>query len=233
MLFIVFNPWFNTGFILHRAIVRDLMFIILLFVAVPFVLIYLLGLPNGLISMLIYMQLLIIWIQLELSMRQQFLYRSQFIPILTLKVLSKTILVESGENNPAFNVMLSRILSDDYTPLEPRMWTSVLRCNIIDHLGPRDEKQLCTTTANELEQLLNNTRVLEVSYVDKYGEWHSTAFTINKNKKTGKVEIITIPYLGKLEEVGILLPLFNTVVLYFRSRRVLRKLKTKKREVVN
>ncbi|MCD6300867.1 MAG: hypothetical protein J7L82_02230 [Staphylothermus sp.] len=195
------------------------------------------------------MQLLIIWIQLELSMRQQFLYRSQFIPILTLKVLSKTILVESGENsretetititvrnlsdNPAFNVMLSRILSDDYTPLEPRMWTSVLRCNIIDHLGPRDEKQLCTTTANELEQLLNNTRVLEVSYVDKYGEWHSTAFTINKNKKTGKVEIITIPYLGKLEEVGILLPLFNTVVLYFRSRRVLRKLKTKKREVVN
>jgi len=222
------------------------MLILFLFVAVPSIIIYFLGLSNGLISMFIYMQLLIVWIQVELSMRQQVLFRSQFIPILTLSTFSieitlagedsrvartVTITVRNLSDNPAFNVMLSRVLSDSYVPLEPRMWTSILRCNIVDHLGSKEEKPLCSTTFAELVQLLKVARLFEVSCFDKYGDWHSAIFMINVDEKTSDVVFIPIPYLDKLEKVGVLLPSFNRIMLYFKLSGVARKLKTGKRVV--
>jgi len=230
---------------LPKVIIWDLMLILFLFVAVPSIMIYFLGLPNGLISTLIYMQLLIVWIQVELSMRQQVLFRSQFIPILTLSASSTevtvvgedsraartvTITVRNLSDNPAFNVMLSRVLSDSYVPLEPRIWTSILRCNIVDHLGSKEEKPLCITTFAKLVQLLKVAKLFEVSCFDKYGDSHFMTFMINVDEKAGDVAFMPIPYLDRLEKVGVLLPSFNRIMLYFKLFRVAKKLKKLKAE---
>jgi len=226
------------------------MLVLFLFVAVPSIIIYLLGLPNGLISMLIYMQLLIIWIQAELSMRQQFLFRSQFVPILTLRALSTEVTVSARDSkitetktvtitarnlsdNPAFNIMLSRVLANGFKPLEPIVWANFLRCEVIDHLGSKEEKPLCSTTFAELVKLLKIAELFEVSYSDKYGAWHSAAFMVDVDKKIGNVRIVTIPYLGSIEDIGILLPLFYRITLYFKFKiKIARKFKTEKQASV-
>ena len=209
-----------------KAPIRDIILVLLLFVAVPATIIYLLRLPNGLIATLIYIQLLIILIQVDLSMRQQFLYRSQFTPILTLKTFSSevtvpgedskatrtiTITVRNLSDNPAFKVMLTRVLSDSFEHLEPRIWVPKLHCDIIDALGPKEDEPLCSTTLAELVQLLKTGGAFEIGYTDKYGTWYFAQFTIDINEKTGDIKIMPspIPELSRLEDVGILLSLIH------------------------
>jgi hypothetical protein len=115
------------------------------------------------------------------------------------------------------------------------MWSSVLRCNIVDHLGPKEEKPLCSTTFAELIQLLKVARLFEISCFDKYGDWHSTIFIINVDERTGDVVFMPIPYLDRLEKIGVLLPSLNRIMLYLklsRATKKLKKLKTEKKVAV-
>ncbi|KSW12284.1 hypothetical protein CF15_05920 [Pyrodictium occultum] len=67
-----------------RVPLKDLGFAILLLALIPSLILYSLGLHDGLIATLIYFQLVTIWIQAEISLRQQELAELQATPITVL-----------------------------------------------------------------------------------------------------------------------------------------------------
>ena len=226
-----------------HVILKDAVFILIVLVLVPALILFLLGLPNGLISTLIYFQLIIIWIQTELSLRQQALFKSQAFPVLTLSYSSTeatvvhedsnitktvTITVRNLSDNPAFNVLISRILTEGYMPVKPDVWKKFIRCSIIDHLAPKEEKTLCSTTWSELKDLMKIAKVLEISYLDKYGGWHSEPFIITIDKATRRLVFAPIPSEGELEQLGILLPRLNRIASLLWLYRISKKLKRKR-----
>jgi len=225
----------------YPTIARDLALVAVLFVIIPFAVLYLLGLPNGLISALIYFQLIIIWIQTELSMSQLALYRSQANPILVLRLSSGTttlynegskvtknimINVKNLSDNPAFNILLSRVLSENHNPVPPNIWRNLIRCSIIEHLAPKEEKELCALTSEDLQQLLKVARVLEISYIDRYGDWHYMDFMISIDKEADMV-LMPIPYEEEPGRIGLLLPALTRIALLLRLYKVLRKFRKK------
>lgn len=237
-----------------RAFPKDLGFIIILFiilfVVIPFLILYFLRLPNGLISTLIYFQLIIIWIQAEISLRQQELYESQALPIIVLHSSNKAIESKSMEEgkaterigftvknvskNPAFNIILTRILSRDHTPINPDVWIPLIQRDVIEDLEPGEEKELFSIDWDDLEKLMEkqNAGVFEVGFMDRYGGFHSSLFMVYL--KNGSLGIL--PIVGEeLRERGFLLPMLNRIYLllsYYKYRRRLQRLGKKKQNSV-
>lgn len=222
-----------------KTILRDFALVLFLFALIPSIIIHLIGLPNGLISALIYMQLLIIWIQTELSLRQQILYKLQASPIITLSTSSieariinnkgtvnvtVTINVHNLGMSPAFNVMMSRVLKDIHTPISPSAWSKRIRCNVVEYLGYKEEKTLCTTTWSELKEFMNAEKfIFEVSYFDRYGDIHSVFFMVAIGEEM-QIRIIPIPFDEKeFERIGVLLPRLTGLATYFKVRNIIRK----------
>lgn len=178
---------------------------------------------------------------MEISLRQQELYEHEAIPIIVLhsSIVGKEVrekgkvvgiirvTVKNISKNPAFNISLTRILSRNYTPINPNVWTQVIQKSVIEDLEPGKEKELFLIDWYNLKKLVKkeNAEIFEVSFMDKYGKFHSSLFVVYL--KNGSLEVI--PISGKEpRERGILLPMLNRICLLFSYYKYCRRLQNLK-----
>jgi hypothetical protein len=104
-----------------------------LIVVVPLVLIIAHGWQAAILPIIIYLQLLLIWVQAKISLRQTALFAAQFEPAFDVKFAdaARTILtIENVSENPAYNLDVGRLLDQRRAPIDPKHgrinWTSTI-----------------------------------------------------------------------------------------------------------
>jgi len=208
--------------------------VIFLFTLVPALLFYTYGL-NALIPVLIYFQLLLLWAQAELGMRQQALARYQSEPSFAVRmdhsgiygastIHTRILKLKNISDWPAYNVMLVRVLDETLLPVKPDEWKKWLHTDLIECLPPNEEEPLCSWTVWEAPKDLEGF-TFEVSYSNRFGELR-TLYTrfFRKNLREKFILRHEEPprpglFLRLLEDLGLLLRLRRFEKLVKRSRR--------------
>jgi len=127
-----------------------------LFIVVPAFLILRLR-CDAILPIIIYLQLLLIWVQAEISLRQTALFAAQFEPAFDIKVAESeptTLTIENVSDNPAYNVGIVRVLDERGVPLESKHWESRLQLDRLSALAPRERCRLCVLKDQSLRESL-------------------------------------------------------------------------------
>lgn len=144
-----------------------------LFVVVPVIL--MVGLRwDAILPIIIYLQLLLIWIQAEISLRQTALFAAQFEPAFDVKFTDTartTLSIENVSENPAYNLSVIRLLDESGTPFDPNQWQDKLELgDRMASLAPHEKRILCVLKDQSLRERLMTRGTLEVSYFGRQGE---------------------------------------------------------------
>lgn len=127
--------------------------------------------------------------------------------------------IENLSENPAYNLSVARLLDKGGTPLDPSQWQDKLDIAPMATLAPREKRQFCTLKDQSLrERLMTNGGVLEVSYLNRQGEWQTLPILFTAGQQ------LVAP--GGTLPPGVLLRTFESVSSswsYLRFRRNLRK----------
>jgi len=174
---------------------------------------------DAILPFIIYLQFLLIWAQAEIGLRQHALFSAQFDPSFDVKltriegrgVIDKetgTVLrclslsIHNMSENPAYNIMVGRILYGQNKPMPPDNWTKVSP-ERISSLAPDQEVLLCSLD----EDIVKNDPTIEVSYSNRLGDWKEIHIEFLKDGK-----LLLIP--GKVQAPGILLNTFEDLTLF-------------------
>jgi len=166
---------------------------ILLLLIIPVLLIFKLK-WDSILPMIIYFQFLLIWIQAEISIRQNALFSIQFEPLFEIiekdsltesvgrRNIFPKILIKNISRNPAYDVKAIRVLNKQYRPVPPSQWENKIQPNFINILAPSEEKMLCyLKNLNIKKELIENELLLEVSYFNQLGEWQGLTIKFLKD----------------------------------------------------
>ena len=146
-----------------------------LLVVVPLVLIIALGWTTAILPIIIYLQLILIWVQAEISLRQTALFAAQFEPAFDVKFADNartTLTIANVSENPAYNVNVSRLLDEGGTPFNPKQWEDKLDLDDgMASLPPHEKRNLCVLKDQSLrDRLMTRGGAIEVSYFSRQGE---------------------------------------------------------------
>lgn len=147
-----------------------------LFVVVPTALFV--GLQwKAVLPFIIYLQLLLIWLQAEISLRQNALFSAQFLPAFIVRpddADQATLTIENVSVNPAYTLNVTRVLEGSSSPVNPEQ--SKIEVDRIAALAPREKSRLCQfTDKTALDELRTGRKWIEVVYFDRLGELHTFA----------------------------------------------------------
>jgi hypothetical protein len=135
---------------------------------------------DSVLPIIIYFQLLLIWIQAEVSLRQNELYAAQFEPLFDVQVTGASrmaLTIENVSDKPAYTVSVSRFIDQSH-PMPPAQWTDKVDCPRASTLVPGGKLPLCTVKDEDFAKLLRQLHMsLEVSYFDPLGRWQSLIVT--------------------------------------------------------
>jgi len=188
--------------------------VVALFLIVPTILYF----TGGAMLTVLWFQLIVIWIQTEIALRQLYLFRAQVYPVITLEIEERSTMVaeDSAEKhvvvkvrnlseNPALNISIIEIVPRLNKRIDLLyLYKNVMRWNPINTLGPHESKEfLVIFRPDEFMEIVDR---IEVSFIDRYGGWHSIAFFVYDFM--GEVRFAaTPPRIGVEEEkAGLLLP---------------------------
>ncbi len=167
---------------------------------------------DAILPVVIYLQLLLIWAQAEIALRQHSLFAIQFKPFFGIsyrreinQILSHTIWIQNASKNAAYNMMVGRLLDKQNRPIPPSQWTDKLHSNLITSLVPNEEALLCSFNEN----LNDGEFTIEFSYFDQLGELGIVLINLAKDGK-----MLLIPQLDG--PPGILLNTFGYFALLFK-----------------
>lgn len=167
---------------------------------------------DAILPIIIYLQLLMIWAQAEIALRQHTLFTIQLKPFFgiryqwTVSEPSPNIIwVRNTSKNAAYNIMVGRLLDKQNKPIPPNQWKDKLHSDLISSLSPDEEKFLCSLD----EGLVGSEFAIEFSYLDHLGELGIMFVKLMKERK-----ILLIPETK--EPPGILLSTFEYFALFFR-----------------
>jgi hypothetical protein len=189
-----------------------------LFVVVPVLLIVRLR-WDAILPIIIYLQLLLIWVQAEISLRQTALFAAQFEPAFDIKVGEPepmTLTIENVSENPAYNVSIVRVLDAQGVLLQPKQWESKLELDRLGALAPREKRRLCVLKDQALQaSLMTYGGSLELAYFTRRGEWQTLQLLFSGG------QLLIVP--GGALPPGVLLRTFESVssiwtLLLFRRR---------------
>lgn len=139
--------------------------LVTIFMAMPALLFAFLG-KDAILPIILYFQLLILWGQIEVALRQHTLFSVQYEP--TFSVGSRveigekpreSLLLRNTSSNTAYNIMVGRVLDKEGRPIHPDEWEEIIYTLYISSLSPGEEKILCSYDA----ELLNAGWSIEVS----------------------------------------------------------------------
>lgn len=192
-----------------------------LFIVVPAVLIARLR-WDAILPIIIYLQLLLIWIQAEISLRQTALFAAQFEPAFDIRPSESepsTLTIENVSENPAYTLSVARVLGANHIPLNPSLWEGKLEVDRMATLAPHEKRRLCTFKDEALRnKLFTEGGALEILYFGRRGESQSVTLLFTG----GQLLIVT----GESLPPGILLRTLESVSstwTLLRLRRVLRR----------
>jgi len=167
---------------------------------------------DAILPIVIYLQLLLIWAQAEIALRQHSLFAAQFKPFFGITYKrditeppSRSIWIHNTSRNAAYNIMVGRLLDKQNKPIPPSQWGSKLHSDLISSLAPDEESLLCSLS----EELAGSEFAIEFSYDDQLGE---PGIMYIKLLKDGR--ILIIPETKQLP--CILLSTFEYFALFFK-----------------
>ncbi|MCK4731157.1 MAG: hypothetical protein KAT65_01750 [Methanophagales archaeon] len=178
---------------------------------------------DAILPMIIYFQLLLLWAQAEIGLRQHVLLTAQFEPYFDVKLVSPTNLgdefvfdlshpsdrsgvrLRNTSKNPAYNIMIGRILNEQNRPIPPDEWKDKVHSDLISSLAPDQEVSLCSLD----EDIIKNKLHIEVSYSDQFGELRAIYINFLEDRR-----ILLIP--ERRQPPGILLNLFEYFSIFFK-----------------
>ena len=170
---------------------------------------------DAILPIIIYLQFLLIWAQAEISLRQQVLFSMQLDPHFSVKLQEDVLVLTNMSNNPAYNIMIGRILNEQTEPIPPQDWKNKISSNFISSLAPNEQVQLCSV--RDVDFLKSKT--IEISYTNQLGEWKQSHIKILEKMKFLVVPpAVKLPgiLLGTLEEFSLFLK-FIQYKKYFKQ----------------
>jgi hypothetical protein len=194
---------------LSRLFLKSFGFIAVIFMAVPASFFAVLG-REALLPVLLYFQLLVLWGQIEVSLRQHELFAAQYEPAFSVEFQWSAgenprgqILLTNTSQNTAYNVGVGRVLGEGGKPIPPPEWKEKINTYFIPSLAANESKPLCSFERGFLEK-----KAIEVSYLNRFGEWGTVIITFHGGGA------MFIP--GGMRRRGFLLELFSTAVTAYR-----------------
>ena len=167
---------------------------------------------DAILPIIIYLQLLLIWAQAEIALRQHSLFAAQFKPFFGITYKrditeppSRSIWIHNTSKNAAYNIMVGRLLDKQNRPIPPSQWESKLHSDLISSLAPDEEGLLCSLN----EELASSEFAIEFSYDDQLGELGTMYIKLVKDGR-----ILIVPQAKELP--GILLSTFEYFALFFK-----------------
>jgi len=167
---------------------------------------------DAILPIVIYLQLLLIWAQAEIALRQHSLFTMQFKPFFGISYKrditeppSHSVWIHNTSKNAAYNIMVGRLLDKQNKPIPPSQWEHTLYSDLISSLAPDEVGLLCLLK----EELAGSEFAIEFSYHDQLGE---LGIMYIKLLKDGR--ILIIPETKQLP--GILLSTFEYFALFFK-----------------
>jgi len=130
---------------------------------------------EGLIPTIIYLQLLVIWVQAEIALRQHRLFSMQFEPFFDVDLRTtdakggKTLYLHNASKNPAYNIML-RMLDKEGKPIPPKEWENKVCQEPITDLAPEQGDILCYFNKDFYESICENKMAFAVDFFNQFGE---------------------------------------------------------------
>lgn len=177
---------------------------------------------DSVLPIIIYFQFLLIWIQAEVSLRQNELYAAQFEPFFDVQVTGAShmaLTIENVSDKPAYTLSVSRFMDQNRQPLPPAEWTNKVDCPRAATLVPGGRLPLCTVRDENFAKLLRQLHMsVEVSYFDLLGKMQILFVTFFDD------DLLITPARGRLP--GFVLNTFETLSLtwnFLRFRGVFKK----------
>lgn len=121
---------------------------------------------DAILPIIIYFQLLLIWAQAEIALRQHILFSAQYDPFFNIKISSQHISLHNTSKNPAYNIRIGRILDKQNKPIPHDSWKDKLSSELINSLGPDQEISLC----HYKDIYFLSNKAIEVSYTNQIGD---------------------------------------------------------------
>jgi hypothetical protein len=144
---------------------------IFLLTIIPVLLVVKLG-WDSILPIIVYLQFLLLWAQTEIGMRQAILSSAQFEPSFNIKEEETPIFgrpksifnvhVVNISENPAYNLIVGRVLNGKGNPISPQMWPKFLSRNQIGCLPPNQSLELYSLDSDEREKLLEGELSFEI-----------------------------------------------------------------------
>lgn len=175
---------------------------------------------DAILPIIIYLQLLLIWAQAEIGLRQHVLLSAQFDPSFDVELIKKrvadahlpyNIYIRNTSKNPAYNIRVGRILYEN-KPMPPDNWSKV-SSELISSLAPDQKVLLCSLD----EYIVKNDPTIEVSYSNHLGDWREIHITFFTDEK-----LFLIP--RKVQAPGILLNTIEGLTLFLNEMYIRRHL---------
>lgn len=167
---------------------------------------------DAILPIVIYLQLLLIWAQAEIALRQHSLFTMQFKPFFGISFKrgiaeppSHSIWIHNASKNAAYNIMVGRLLDKQNKPIPPSQWENKLHSDLISSLAPDEQGLLCRLN----EELVGSEFAIEFSYDDQLGELGVMYIKLLKDGR-----ILIVPETKELP--GILLSTFEYFALFFK-----------------
>jgi len=167
---------------------------------------------DAILPIIIYLQLLLIWAQVEIALRQHSLFAAQSKPFFGISYKkfgaeppSHNVWIHNTSKNAAYNIMVGRLLDKQNKPIPPVQWKDKLYSDLISSLAPEEEALLCSLN----EELASGEFTIEFSYSDQLGGFGAMYIKLAKDGK-----ILLIPERAELP--GILLSTLEYFALFFK-----------------
>jgi len=187
---------------------------------------------DAILPVIIYLQLLLIWAQTEIGLRQHLLFSAQFDPSFDVKLKEGALIANEKEGGirhyniyitntskyPAYNVMIGRILDEQNYPISPNIWKNKILTSAIYSLTPGKDVLLGSIVDKSFFE--NNT--IEINYTNLFGEWKEIWIKFLSGRP------LVIPK-GR-EAPGILLNTFEELILFLKFIKFQHSLKSLRKQ---
>ncbi|MCL5016366.1 MAG: hypothetical protein M1312_02005 [Patescibacteria group bacterium] len=167
----------------YKQLIRPII-VVLLLSAAPIILLIYLGLSNAALPILIYFQLLLIYIQSEISLRQNNLFSAQFYPFFTIEIsnpLTYELKIKNISKNPAYQLFVGRVLKYGL-PVSLAERDSLLENNVImSSLAPDESKIIKPFKSMEAIDKFRGGLAMELTYNDQFGNTKALSLLFSAN----------------------------------------------------
>jgi len=179
---------------------------------------------DAILPIIIYLQLLLIWAQAEIGLRQHVLFSTQFNPSFKVRIVGNTmtegenkINIRNTSDKPAYNIGIARVLDGQNEPIPPNSWKDKISTLFISSLAPGEEVSLGSADKSFLEN-----KTIEISYTNLFGERKEIWIKFLNGR------LLVIP--GREQAPGFLLNTFEDLVLFLKFIKLQHYLKSLRKQ---